>query len=867
MHFFRSLRVTRLIKASSKKPTRDSVLYGPGSPTASVVSLGASGAPVQHRMTAAQAELQGCERQLAEKQRQLDQIRSIAIRDGLEQRCNALAQLGVTLSEKGNEGVRALQEGFAASSATPNGIPPIDVSELFRNLPPRPSSPNGLSDTSLAPSQSASQLGVPSGPKHPALQPHPPIISNEIPTPNGAPITHPDDNSSDSDQGPVEIIENPTRSAPSPGLLSPGGAKSRGPARLPNRTHSSDVGPSTPRTGTLQKSHMRRQNSSSSSAAASEPRRRGGIFGAFANLLRSGSVSKGNKASADQEPSSHIKHTTPAWHTRTDRNVARSRNDARNTSGSEDEEGHSRFVTIENKPGAQLTVPSPSGDGSPRKKKRVNGKPSTLVGPAPRKLTRTKPASKVPNPDPPKEKERKDEPVANVAGDTGPSVPPPLMRAGSIWSNVGTRGPRHRTASLPGTPGISPPASPPPRNAARGKPLKLTRAVEKDPTAWIHSPGSPTPSHHRSASVRSNPSASKSHQRSASLDLKAPNLMTLVEDVAAVRQRAEVLKPVQSTSGSPHMMLPSEYVRATAPAHGYGNKSGQSRGETMPVFTVQPPTPGHHSSHPHSAHEAKGKAKEKEKGKEKESRHYPQFPDVTEIKHNPPSRSASPLRSALRHHTPAHQSNDLPPKPILVATPGPVVSPVPVRPALISSNSVESDVPSAYETAHSETSDEEENGGNTTTPETHRVRHDPSLLTPTARGVPTANGGPPSEPSTVSASTELGGADGVTRRKSVRLNVPPTPESPEFNHREKPLPQPGPAKRASAQWNSRIADPDETAVPDVWAVNSDEDEYYNRARRALTRVVKKEKAAHAEAIAVVASSGSSKPKKRPSVKR
>ena len=853
--------VTRLIKASSKKPTRDSVLSGPSSPSASVLSFGTSGQPFQHRMTAAQAELQGCERQLAEKQRQLDQIRSIAIRDGLEQRCNALAQLGVILSEKGNDGVRALQEGFAAPPVAPNGIPPINIDDLFRNLPPRPSSPNGLSDASLAPSQSASQLGAPSVTKSPSLQPNLPAIPTGNALQNGAQPTQPDDESSDSDHGPLQVVEN---TAPSPSLISPR-TTIRDSGLLPHRAHSSDIGPSTSRTATLPKAYMRRQNSSSSSAAASEPRKRG-IFGAFASFLKGGGGSKGSKASADPDSTSTLKQGNTAWHTRTDRNLARTRNE---TSGSEDEEGRGHFVTIENKPGAQLTLSPPPGEGTMRRKGAPNRKASSLVGPAPRKLTRASSTSRVPGSKPPVKKGRKTGSVADVpTGAKSPTPPPPPpMRAGTVTSHTGSSSARHRTASLPGAPGVSPPNQPPPRNAARGKPLKLTGAVEKDPAAWIHGPNSPTSPHHRSSSVKSSPSSSpsKSHQRSASLDIKAPNLMTLVEDVVADRQRLEVLKPVYSTSDAPHMMLPSEYVKATAPAHGYGNKSGPSRNETTPVFTVQPPTPGEHSRSHSTAHEAKGK------GKETETRHYPQSPNITEIKHNPPSRSASPLRSALRHPASslAYQNNGLPPKPTLVTIPGPVVAPVPVRPALISSSSVESDAASAYETAHSESSGEE--GDATATPKKDHAPHNSSLLTPTAPTAPVTNGGPPSEPSTLSASTELGGADGVTRRKSVRLNVPPTPEGTESSKREKPLPQPGSSatsapKRVSTRWNSRIADPDAAVVPDAWADSSEEDEAYKRARRALSRADKKEKAAHAEAIAVVASSAHSS-KRRHSVKR
>lgn len=813
-------------------------------------------------MTAAQAELQGCERQLAEKQRQLDQIRSIAIRDGLEQRCNALAQLGVTLSEKGNEGVRALQEGFSPPAGAPNGIPPIDVTELFRNLPPRPSSPNGLSDASLAPSQSASQLGVPTSNKNPPLQRHLPAIPAGITSQNGAQIAEADD-SSDSDHRPLEVVENTFRPTPSPGLLSPG-STIRDSARLPHRAHSSDIGPSTSRTAT----QMRRQNSSSSSAALPEPKKRG-IFGAFTSFLRGGNASKGGKAGGDQSSSSPLKQANSAWHTRTDRNIARVRNGARDTSGSDDEQDRGRFVTIENKPGAQLVVPSPLGKGTPRRTGSVNGKGSPLVGPAPRKLTRASSTSKVPSPNSPAKKGRRTGSAIDVSTGTGPSVPPSLMRAGTVTSNSSTSTARPRTASLPGAPGVSPPNSPPPRNAARGKPLKLTGAVEKDPAAWIQGPSSPTPSHHRSPSVKSSassPSPAKGHQRSASLDVKAPNLMTLVEDVVADRQRTEVLKPTHSIPGSPHMMLPSEYVKATTPAHGYGKNRSQSRSETMPLFAVQPPSPGEHLSRSHSiTRETKGK------GKEKGRHHHPQSPDITEIKHDPPSRSASPLRSALRHpaSSPVHQSTGLPSKPTLVTTPGSVVAPVPIRPALISSHSMESDAASAYETAHSESSDEETDDSKTApTRGKGPSSHDSTLLTPTARALPMPNGELPSEPSSVSGSTELGGADGVTRRKSVRLNVPLTPDDTESTQREKPLPQPGPLtqRRAPSEWKSRIADPNGAVAPDVWMDSSEEDEDYKRARRALSRVIKKEKAAHAEAIAVVASSGPSS-KKRHRVKR
>lgn len=927
--------MTRLIKASSKKPTKDSVINGTTSPTASVVSLGASGQSTQHRMTAAQAELQGCEKQLAEKQRQLDQIRSIAIRDGLEQRCNALIRLGTTLSDKGNEGVRALQEGYAAAT-TANGVPPIDVSELFRNLPPRPSSPNGFSDTSLAPSQSASQSGTPSGTQSRSYAQYAALNGNgngaaaqnsPVRATNAINESNSDSEEDGDDNGAVQVVENNPRGPTSPGVLSPNSTV-RESIRLPQRDYASDIGPSIPRAHTLQRSNMRRQESSST-AGGSEPRKKsGGFFGAMASLFKSSHNSpKKSKPAAGasdvrKEPGSPLKQSNSAWQTRTDRNLALARGEARDTSDSEDDIAGGRFVAVENKPGSKLTLPSSStttsGTVTPLgRKPTTNGKAggsgkTPLVSQPPRKLQRSSSTSKVPSANAPAKRGRGTGSVvgnpttppmptptpSTPANNQTSNVPPSLMRAGTVKSDSGStiKGERGRTSSLPGAPGVSPPDAPPPRSSARGKPLKLTGPVDKDPNAWIHGPGtgsgaaSPAPasSHHRSTSVRSAQSVQSSstivttksstksggksgspHKRGASLDVKTPNLMTLVEDVVSDRQRSEALRPLQANnSAAPRMMLPSEYMKVTMPAHGYDSAvptATPSRSHTMPTFVVNPPTPaGEHPSHGPN-HFAPDKGKEKEK-------RFPVTAAVDEQpKHNPPPRSASPLRSAMRHPTasPSTISSSLPPKPTSVAAPEPIAAPVPVRPVSVNRNSmsIESDAASAYETADSEEDDTPDaiaTPTRTLSPDALQQQQQPTTSTPSSRLVPIQNGSPPS---TISTSTDQG-IDGAQRRKSVRLNVPPTPDATTFGGRngddddEKPLPPP---KRLSAasQWNSRIADPEQPngGVRDVWANSSDEDEDYKRARRALSKAIKKEKVAHAEAAAVIASSGPSSSKK------
>ena len=175
-------------------------------------------------MATAQAELAGCEAQLAQKQRQLDQIRSIAIRDGLEQRCHALVRLGAMLSDRGNEGVRALQDGYSASAGAmgssygENGMP-VGSDAYYRNLPPRPTSPS--ENGSLAPSQSASQLGnyangpsSPGGPNssapgRPNRHPYRAVLMPS--SPEGPRKDEEDGSDSDDDgdaNGPVQVVEN-----------------------------------------------------------------------------------------------------------------------------------------------------------------------------------------------------------------------------------------------------------------------------------------------------------------------------------------------------------------------------------------------------------------------------------------------------------------------------------------------------------------------------------------------------------------------------------------------------------------------------------------------------------------------------------
>lgn len=105
--------MTRLIKATSKqKPSRgdrDSVLGGPGSPSGSTLSIPKAEVQLGQKMSAAQAQLQACEAQLAAKEQELYAFRTQTIRAGLHARCKAMVECGWAWGEMGKEGIRALE--------------------------------------------------------------------------------------------------------------------------------------------------------------------------------------------------------------------------------------------------------------------------------------------------------------------------------------------------------------------------------------------------------------------------------------------------------------------------------------------------------------------------------------------------------------------------------------------------------------------------------------------------------------------------------------------------------------------------------------------------------------------------------------
>ena len=110
--------VGRLVKASSKRTSRDSVLgmslsppsttvQDPTSSTATPGNTPAGGGNV--KLSHAQAELQACETHLVLKEQELERVRVKAVIGGLKRRCTALVECGWIWGEKGKEALRTLE--------------------------------------------------------------------------------------------------------------------------------------------------------------------------------------------------------------------------------------------------------------------------------------------------------------------------------------------------------------------------------------------------------------------------------------------------------------------------------------------------------------------------------------------------------------------------------------------------------------------------------------------------------------------------------------------------------------------------------------------------------------------------------------
>ncbi|KAK0441205.1 uncharacterized protein EV420DRAFT_1580263 [Desarmillaria tabescens] len=166
----REILVTRLIKASKSvtksSNNRESLLLSPTTKSSSTLSLKTDESPsmsytssptflslgANKKLQNAQAELQACEAHLAMKEKELDVKRFGAVRDGLVVRSKALVDCGWRWIEIGKQVDSVLNEGAVRSSPNDKPLPPSS---------PTPAGERPSSDlSSIAPSQSASQIDV-----------------------------------------------------------------------------------------------------------------------------------------------------------------------------------------------------------------------------------------------------------------------------------------------------------------------------------------------------------------------------------------------------------------------------------------------------------------------------------------------------------------------------------------------------------------------------------------------------------------------------------------------------------------------------------------------------------------------------------
>ncbi|KAF9520160.1 hypothetical protein BS47DRAFT_847473 [Hydnum rufescens UP504] len=361
---------------------------------------------------------------------------------------------------------------------------------------------------------------------------------------------------------------------------------------------------------------------------------------------------KPNKArDASPKKSSPPKSGKKDWTTRTDKNVALVRAGSLDGGSSSDGLRNTNGLVAVTNPGYQagLTLPSSSGNGK-----------DLSPNPGPRKLTRAGSTSKATKQPTLKQKKRVSDSAVDVsslafsaartgtAADTKSTAP---SRSGTIRSTM-SEPPNHRTrrtslpASVPkfdvrGINGPVDPGSPPKEKGP--KPLHLT--YTESPTTWVYHPSSPGARRSPGTSGSGSPQThgTSRHTRSGSKDTKGASLMTLVEGVASDPQRGETITTVQRSSAS-KLMLPSDYVKTTGTSSSSVLFHAKAPGSSIPTVAINPPTPQNEAG--------------AEKQLQSTSTSFPQT-RTPEVRHNPPPRTTSPLRSALRRRSPSPSSGTL----------------------------------------------------------------------------------------------------------------------------------------------------------------------------------------------------------------
>ncbi|KAK0468569.1 hypothetical protein IW261DRAFT_1518243 [Armillaria novae-zelandiae] len=265
----REILVTRLIKASKSvtksSSNRESLLLSPNTKSSSTLSLKSDESPsmsytssptflslgANKKLQNAQAELQACEAHLAMKEKELDVKRFGAVRDGLAVRSKALTDCGWRWVEIGKQVDSVLNEGTARSpsehpssdisSIAPSQsasqinviVTPDPVQHIYSNLevpsvPSTPTDPEIPLQIQIPPAHAIAETGMPRASSPPPIQKHvlPRRITEEDLGFRTGSLGNPETNSSDEDEGDVQVVEN-VRFAPSSSKISIGSRKKR----------------------------------------------------------------------------------------------------------------------------------------------------------------------------------------------------------------------------------------------------------------------------------------------------------------------------------------------------------------------------------------------------------------------------------------------------------------------------------------------------------------------------------------------------------------------------------------------------------------------------------------------------------------
>ncbi|TBU37843.1 hypothetical protein BD309DRAFT_973136 [Dichomitus squalens] len=587
----REILVTRLIKASKspQKSTRDSIAP---SPSGSSLSISKSQVQVGSKLSAAQAQLQACEAHLAAKEQELSAFRVHAIRSGLHARCKAMVECGWAWGEMGKEGMRALE---SLDMANGHGSPSMHPDFQQRLNGNDKSTSSDVS--SIAPSQSASQIGFHSSPaltdstwrapSSPPLFPStlpqsytlsiPPAHSiSEYAVPNGT--AHPatiieegggssEEEGEDPDSVPVEVHENP--------LFTKGKGKGKAPASpIPSRHVSFSI-----------RKHSETNIPAASSFRSESPTKRRGVLGSLAALFHVGS----SRSSDVGAPSSASpSKADSAWRTRIDKHLA----SAQRGDSSDDEQlshpysMHASSSTKGLQPDgemARLKKRSKRGSvqtqGSSRMALPDKGYMSDTVTESMSKAARTKPQRKRSVSKPPT--------IEGVRSlrpqdEAGPSSGSRLKKSPAVNNVFAAEG--LGSASLSRNSSISKQsvtstASAPARTSPAAHGRAKTDPARRRTTSLDVQPSKPGPSHKRTASASTSTGAAPSAAGSQLTNANGqPSLMSIVEGISRLNKEAALKQ-------NPNHLL----VVPKAPGRinvAYSDSLGE-----LPVIRTTPPQP------------------------------------------------------------------------------------------------------------------------------------------------------------------------------------------------------------------------------------------------------------------------------------